>query len=266
MKKHHYLRRRGIYLLPNLLTTMGLFFGFYAIVAALTGYFNKASMAIFIGMIFDGLDGRIARLTNTTSSFGTEYDSLSDMVTFGIAPALFAYSWGLHSLGKIGWLVAFIYAAATALRLARFNTQIAQTSGYYFRGLPSPAAAAVIAGMIWTADISLGVIGKQVSIIVAVIIALMAALMVSSVPYYSFKKIDLKGRVPFVMILLFILLCAAITINPPLVLFVGFLLFTISGPVTYLFHLGRKKKGMRHYLFKKSNNKHLKEKQASIPD
>lgn len=266
MNKNHYLRRRGIYLLPNLLTTMGLFFGFYAIVAALQGHFNEASIAIFIGIIFDGLDGRIARLTNTRSSFGAEYDSLSDMVTFGIAPALFAYSWGLYSLGKVGWLIAFTYTAATALRLARFNTQIGQISGYYFRGLPCPAAAAVIAGMIWTGNTSLGIAGRHVSIIVAIIIVSMAGLMVSNVPYYSFKKIDLKGRVPFMMILLFIILCVAIAINPPLILFMGFLLFTISGPVMYLFGLGHKKKGMQHYLFKKRSKKSSTEKQSSMPD
>ena len=161
-KKHsRHLRRRGIYLLPNLFTTLGLFFGFYAIVAALKGHFDQAAIAIYIGMIFDALDGRIARLTNTASPFGAEYDSLSDMVTFGIAPALVAYSWGLYNLGKIGWLVAFLYAAATALRLARFNIQIGQVSKRYFVGLPCPVAAAVIAGMIWTGNTSLEIPGTH---------------------------------------------------------------------------------------------------------
>ncbi len=260
ISKHHYLRRRGIYLLPNLFTTMGLFFGFYAIISAWKGYFEQAAITIFVGMIFDGLDGRIARLTNTTSPFGVQYDSLSDMVTFGVAPALFAYNWGLYSLGKVGWLVAFIYTAATALRLARFNTQIERVSNTYFRGLPSPAAAAVIASMIWTGTTTLGIIGTQVSIILAVITVLVAGLMLSSsVPYYSFKQIDLKGRVPFVMILLFILLCVAITIDPPSVLFIGFLLFTISGPIMCLFRCRHKKRNMRRYLSAKRGKNFLDE-------
>ena len=246
-KKHRYLRRRGIYLLPNLLTSLGLFFGFYAIVAALKGHFDQAAIAIFIGMIFDGLDGRIARMTNTASPFGAEYDSLSDMVTFGIAPALVAYSWGLYSLGKIGWLAAFIYAAATALRLARFNTQVGHVAKRYFQGLPCPVAAAVIAGMIWTGNTSLQISGTHISIIVAVVTVLLALLMVSNVAYYSFKEIDLKGRVPFVMILIFILLCVAITVDPPPMLFTGFLAFTLSGPIMYLFGWRRKKKTIKRY-------------------
>jgi CDP-diacylglycerol--serine O-phosphatidyltransferase len=240
--KKHRIQRRGIYLLPNLFTTLGLFFGFYAIVAALKGRFDQASLAIFIAMIFDSLDGRIARMTNTTSPFGAEYDSLSDMVTFGVAPALVSYSWGLYPLGKIGWLVAFMYAAATALRLARFNTQVGIASKRYFQGLPCPAAAAVIAGMIWTGHNTFDIPGTHISIGIAIVTALMALLMVSNVPYYSFKELDFKGRVPFVMILIFIGLCIAIAIDPPPVLFVGFLLFTLSGPVIFLVGLNRKRK------------------------
>jgi len=247
-KKHYQLRRRGIYLLPNLLTTLGLFFGFYAVVAALKGHFDQAAIAIFIGMIFDGLDGRIARMTNTTSAFGAEYDSLSDMVTFGIAPALVAYSWGLYSLGKTGWLVAFIYAAAAALRLARFNTQVGHVSKRYFQGLPCPIPAAVIAGMIWTGNTSLEIPGTHVSIVIAVITTLLALLMVSNIPYYSFKEVDLKGRVPFVMILIFILLCVAIAFDPPPVLFLGFFIFTLSGPIMYVFRWRRRKRIVTRYL------------------
>lgn len=249
-EKKHRLRRRGIYLLPNLFTIMGLFFGFYAIVAAFKGKFDQASLAIFIAMIFDGLDGRIARMTNTSSPFGAELDSISDMVTFGVAPALVAYCWGLSGLGKVGWLVAFMYAAATALRLARFNTQIGVVSKRYFIGLPCPSAAAVIAGMIWTCHNTFQIPGTHISIIVAVITALVALLMVTNVPYYSFKELDFKGRVPFVMILLFVAICVAVAIDPPPVLFFAFFLFTISGPVMYLFGFSRKRK-----LAKKSQKK-----------
>jgi CDP-diacylglycerol--serine O-phosphatidyltransferase len=237
------IRRKGIYLLPNLCTTLGLFFGFYAVVMGMRGQFAQSAMAIFIAMIFDGLDGRVARMTNTSSEFGAEFDSLSDMVTFGIAPALLAYSWGLFALNKIGWLVAFMYVAASALRLARFNTQVGKVSKEYFQGLPCPAAAAVIAGMIWAGHNNFAIVGSHISVAVAVVTALLAILQVSNVPYYSFKEIDFKGRVPFVMILMFVLLCVAIAINPPIVLFFGFLIFTLSGPIMYLFGWGRRKKG-----------------------
>lgn len=254
----HRLRRKGIYLLPNLFTTVGLFFGFYAIVSALKGqgHYDQAAIAIFIAMIFDGLDGRIARMTNTCSPFGAEYDSLSDMVTFGIAPALLAFSWGLSTLGKLGWLVAFMYAAATALRLARFNTQVGRVSKRYFQGLPCPVAAAVIAGMIWTGDNTFEIAGQHVSIIVAVVTALMAILMVSNVPYYSFKELDFKGKVPFVMILIFVGLCISIAADPPPVLFFGFLIFTLSGPIMYLFGWGRQRKLAK----KTASAKHSKKK------
>jgi CDP-diacylglycerol---serine O-phosphatidyltransferase len=239
-KAKHRLKKKGIYLLPNLFTTLGLFFGFYAVVASLKGIFDQAAIAIFIAMIFDTLDGRIARMTKTCSPFGAEYDSLADMVTFGVAPAVIVYSWGLHSLGKIGWLVAFMYVAATALRLARFNTQTGRVSKNYFQGLPCPAAAAVIAGLIWTCHSSLEVSGFSASIVVAIVTALLAILMVSNVPYYSFKEVDFKGRVPFVMILIFILICIAIAIDPSAVLFISFFIFMISGPIMYLFGYGRK--------------------------
>ena len=233
------LHRKGIYLLPNLFTTVGLFFGFYAIVSALKGHFENAAMAIFIAMIFDGLDGRIARMTNTSSAFGAEFDSLSDMVTFGVAPALVAYSWALHPLGKLGWLIAFLYTAGTALRLARFNTMVGKVSQRYFQGLPCPVAAAVIAGMVWTGHTDLKITGSHVDIIVAVVTALMGILMVSNVPYYSFKELDFKGRVPFVMVLVVLLICIAIASNPPAVLFLSFLIFTLSGPIMYVFGFGR---------------------------
>lgn len=234
-EKKHRLRRKGIYLLPNLFTTLALFFGFFAIISALKGRFDTMAETVFIAMIFDSLDGRIARMTNTTSAFGAEYDSLSDMVTFGIAPALAAYSWGLYPLGKFGWLIAFLYAVATALRLARFNISTGTASKRFFEGLPCPAAAAVIVSMIWTGSTNLDIIGAHISIIVAIVTLLMAILMVSSVPFYSFKEINLKGPVPFIMIIIFIALCVVVAMNPPPVLFIGFFLFTLSGPITYLF-------------------------------
>ena len=189
-------RRRGIYLLPNLFTIAGLFAGFYAIVTAMEGYFNYAAIAIFVAMIMDFFDGRVARLTNTQSAFGAELDSLSDMVSFGVAPALVIYSWSLEGLGKLGWLAAFIFTAAGALRLARFNTQVSIADKRYFQGLPIPAAAGVLASMVWLC-VDSEILGDGVSMITAVLAILIAILMVSNVRYYSFKEIDLKGRVPF---------------------------------------------------------------------
>jgi CDP-diacylglycerol--serine O-phosphatidyltransferase len=239
-EKRQRLRRQGIFLLPNLFTTLALFFGFYAIIAALKGQFSQACLTVYIAMIFDTLDGRVARMTNTASAFGAEYDSLSDMVTFGVAPALIAYSWGLNQFGKLGWIAAFLYAAATAIRLARFNTQVGRVSKRYFQGLPCPIAAAVVTGMIWTGN-SLGIMPEQVNIVNAVITVLMAVLMVSTVPYYSFKEINFKGVVSFLMFSLVILICVAIAINPPVVLFVSSLIFTLSGPITWMFGWGRKR-------------------------
>lgn len=226
-------RSKGIYLLPNLFTTTGLFAGFYAIVAAMRADFENAAIAVFIAMIMDGLDGRVARLTNTQSAFGAEYDSLADIVSFGIAPSLVVYSWGLVSLGKPGWLVAFFFAAATALRLARFNSRIGTEDKRYFQGLPCPSAAGLVAGMVWVAH-SYSVPGRQLWVIAAIVTLITGALMVSSIRYYSFKDIDLKGRVPFVAVLAVLLLLVCISIDPPLVLLVAFSLYVLSGPVSAL--------------------------------
>lgn len=223
-------RNKGIYLLPNLFTTSGLFAGFYAIVAAMRGDFEYAAIAIFIAMIMDGLDGRVARLTNTQSAFGAEYDSLADIVSFGIAPSLVAYSWGLSSLGKPGWLVAFFFAAATALRLARFNSQLHVQDKKYFQGLPCPSAAGLVAGMIWVAH-DYGVPGHQLWVIAAVVTLITGALMVSSIGYYSFKELDLKGHVPFVAVLAVLLIFVFVSIDPPLVLLSFFALYVLSGPL-----------------------------------
>ncbi|MFD2097250.1 CDP-diacylglycerol--serine O-phosphatidyltransferase [Corallincola platygyrae] len=226
-------KHRGIYLLPNLLTTAGLFSGFYAVVASMNERFEAAAVAIFIAMIMDGLDGRVARMTNTQSAFGAEYDSMADMVSFGIAPALVAYNWGLVDLGKIGWLSAFIFVAGAALRLARFNTQVGIADKRFFQGLASPAAAAIIAGMVWVGD-NYEINGSDVSFIVAIITVAAGLLMVSNFRYHSFKDVDWKGKVSFVAILVVVLIFVVVATNPALVLFAIFLLYAISGPVVTL--------------------------------
>lgn len=233
-------RRRGIYLLPNLFTIAGLFAGFYAIVTAMEGYFNYAAVAIFVAMIMDFFDGRVARLTNTQSAFGAELDSLSDMVSFGVAPALVIYSWSLEGLGKLGWLAAFIFAAAGALRLARFNTQVLVADKRYFQGLPIPAAAGVLASMVWLC-VDSEILGDVVSMITAILAIIIAILMVSNVRYYSFKEIDLKGRVPFVAILLVVLAFVGISLDPPKILFLIFFCYALSGPLLTLYALYKKR-------------------------
>ena len=225
--------KRGIYLLPNLLTTAALFAGFYAIVAAMKGNFETAAIAIFVAMLMDGLDGRVARLTGTESEFGAQYDSLSDMVCFGITPALVVYSWGLIYLGKLGWLVAFFYAAATALRLARFNTQLGDSDKRYFVGLSCTAAAGVIAGMVWIGT-DFGIPGTRISEIVAAVTFLIASLMVSNVRYYSFKQLDFKEHVPFVAVLAALLIYLLIAWDPPKILFGVFLIYALSGPILWV--------------------------------
>jgi CDP-diacylglycerol--serine O-phosphatidyltransferase len=233
-------RRRGIYLLPNLFTIAGLFAGFYAIVTAMEGYFNYAAVAIFVAMIMDFFDGRVARLTNTQSAFGAELDSLSDMVSFGVAPALVIYSWSLEGLGKLGWLAAFIFAAAGALRLARFNTQVLVADKRYFQGLPIPAAAGVLASMVWLC-VDSEILGNIVSMMTAVLAIIIAILMVSNVRYYSFKEIDLKGRVPFVAILLVVLAFVGISLDPPKILFLIFFCYALSGPILTLYALYKRR-------------------------
>ena len=236
------VRRQGIFLLPNLFTTGALFCGFYAVIAGIRGDFEPAGIAIFFAMLFDGLDGRIARLTHTTSKFGEEYDSLSDMVSFGVAPALVVFSWGLSSLGKFGWSVAFIYVACAALRLARFNAQIEEADKSWFTGLASPAAAAVIAATVWVCN-DIGWLGArqpfEITVLVAVLTAIIGILMIVNIPYYSFKTIDMRGRVPFVAVILVVLVFGLVTVDPPRILLGAFLLYAASGPVMLLVR-GRK--------------------------
>jgi CDP-diacylglycerol--serine O-phosphatidyltransferase len=222
--------KKGIYLLPNLLTTAGLFSGFYAVVASMNGQFTAAAVAIFVAMIFDGLDGRVARITNTQSAFGAEYDSMADMVSFGVAPALVAYNWGLTDLGKLGWLAAFVYVAGAALRLARFNTQVGSADPRFFQGLASPAAAGVVAGFVWVSQ-EYAFSPDDLSIVIAVVTGLSGLLMVSNFKYSSFKEINLAGKVPFVFLLLVMLIFVIVATEPALVLFAAFALYACSGPI-----------------------------------
>ncbi|MFA5959943.1 MAG: CDP-diacylglycerol--serine O-phosphatidyltransferase [Tatlockia sp.] len=234
----------GIYLLPNLFTTASLFAAFYSIVASMQAQYEVAAIAIFIGMIADGLDGRIARLTNTQTAFGGQYDSLSDMVTFGVAPSLLLYSYTLQHLGKMGWLVAFMFTAAVALRLARFNTQLATSDKRYFQGLPCPAGAAIVSALVWFCCRH-QLDNLVVSVATAIITVGTAVLMVSNIRYHSFKEVDFKGKVPFLYLLLMVILFVAIAVNPSLVLCAGFVIYALSGPVQTLFALRQVRKQRR---------------------
>jgi len=231
---------RGIYLAPNLVTTAALFSGFFAILAGMNGQFEKACIAIFVAMILDGLDGRVARWTNTESEFGEQYDSLSDLVSFGLAPALVMYQWALVFMrddgltyGRLGWMAAFIYVACGALRLARFNAQIEVTDKRFFTGLPSPSAAALVAGMVWMLH-DLDVSGKSIQIPAMLMLLMAGLLMVSNVKYTSFKDFDVKSKVPHLTILGVVLVFALVQVDPPKVLFAVFFIYALSGPYNYL--------------------------------
>ena len=221
--------RKGIYLLPNLLTTGAMFGGFYAILASINGSYETAVLAIYVAGLFDMLDGRVARLTNTQSDFGVQYDSLSDMVSFGIAPAIVCFNWILHEVGKIGWAAAFIYASCAALRLARFNTQAATSDKRYFLGLASPAAAGVVVGLVWSFHTFQDNTG--LALVASIITALSGLLMVSNFKYLSFKELDMRGKVPFMVILAVAMGFAIITIDPPRILLLMAIVYALSGPV-----------------------------------
>ncbi len=224
------IRRRGIYLLPNLFTTAALFAGFWAIVQAMNGRFDWAARAVFVALVLDGLDGRVARLTRTQSAFGAEYDSLSDMVCFGAAPALVIYEWALFSMGNLGWAAAFLYCVFAALRLARFNTNLEVADKRYFQGLPSPSAAALVAGFVWTMDDR--ALDPETYRWWALAVTVFAGVsMVSNFRYYSFKTINLRRSVPFVVILFIVLFFVLVSYQPPVVLFAGFILYALSGYV-----------------------------------
>ncbi|MBT4162766.1 MAG: CDP-diacylglycerol--serine O-phosphatidyltransferase [Gammaproteobacteria bacterium] len=233
--------KKGVFLLPNLVTTGALFSGFYAIIAAMTGSFENACIAIVIAGFLDALDGRIARLTNTTSEFGVQFDSMSDLVAFGVAPAVLLFSWALADLGKIGWIVAFLFVCCTALRLARFNSS---PDSKIFFGLPSPMAAGTMATMVWTWVDNLGTMESiQISVLVAVFASVAALLMVSNVRYYSPKNI--KGRVPFMYMLGAVMLFIVVAIYPPGMLFCVGLAYGASGPFLALLRFAQEKRETR---------------------
>lgn len=234
------LRRRSIYLLPNAFTTANLFGGFYAIVMAMNQRFDLAAIAIFVAMLLDTFDGRVARLTNTQSEFGAEYDSLSDMMSFGAAPALVIYEWSLRGLGNWGWLAAFVYCAGAALRLARFNTMIGVVDKRYFQGLPSPAAAAIVAGFVWVMH-DLQIAGSDLEWLAWFITLYAGLTMVSNVPFYSFKDVDYRKSVPFIAVFLIVLGIAAVMSDPPKVLFGVFVAYGFSGYAVFFWRMAKGK-------------------------
>jgi CDP-diacylglycerol--serine O-phosphatidyltransferase len=252
-------RRQSIYLLPNLFTTACLFSGFFAIVMAMNNQFAQAAVAIFVAMVLDSLDGRVARLTNTTSDFGANYDSLADMVSFGVAPALVAYVYALQGMGKLGWLAAFIYVAGAALRLARFNTNIGVVDKRFFQGLPSPAAAALVAGLIWlVTDLHearfITYSAADLRWLVWGVTLYAGVTMVSMVPFYSFKDINLRRSVPFVFVALGALVLVLVSQDPPSMLFLAVAAYALSG---YVLFFWRRAKGRGGDLFVESDKKDL---------
>ncbi len=239
--RDHYPRHRGIYLLPNLFTMGALFAGFYAIVAATKHSFDNAAIAIFVAILLDGLDGRIARMTHSVSDFGAQFDSLSDMLCFGITPALVLYIWSLSTLGKAGWLICFAYTAATALRLARFNTQLGSPDKRYFQGLSTTLSAGFVASVLWTC-VQYQIDGAAIAWLVGLIAVLLAILKVSSIRYRSFKDLNLRGKVPFLVIPIIGLLFMLISYSPPHVFLILFSIYVASGPVTAVIRWFRPKK------------------------
>lgn len=233
--------RKGIYVLPNLFTLAALFGGFYAIVMAMNSRFELAAIGVFCAMVLDSLDGRVARMTNTQSAFGEQMDSLSDMVSFGAAPALIAYMWALTGLGRWGWIAAFVYCACAALRLARFNVNTAVVDKRFFQGLPSPAAAALVTGFIWLVT-DAGMEGAQVRWVMFALTLYAGLTMVTNVPFYSFKDVSFKRSVPFAVIVLLALGIAVINIDPPVVIFALFVIYGLSGYVLYAW---RRMKGLQ---------------------
>jgi CDP-diacylglycerol---serine O-phosphatidyltransferase len=232
-------RSKGIYMVPNMITLAALFGGFYSVVMAMNGRYDLATVGIFVAMVLDSLDGRVARMTNTQSAFGEQMDSLSDMVSFGAAPALIAYEWTLRDLGRWGWIAAFVYCACAALRLARFNVNTGVVDKRYFQGLPSPAAAALVAGFIWLMT-ELEIPPQDVTWFMFALTLYTGLTMVTNVPFYSFKELNLRKSVPFAAIVLVALAIAVINIHPPTVLFALFVVYGLSGYVVYFW---RKAKG-----------------------
>jgi CDP-diacylglycerol--serine O-phosphatidyltransferase len=239
-------RKRGIYILPNLFTTLNLFAGFYAIVQGMNHEYEKAAVAIFIALVLDSLDGRVARLTRTQSAFGAEYDSLADMVSFGAAPALIMYEWALRDMGRTGWIAAFVYCAGAALRLARFNTQLSVADKRWFQGLPSPAAAALVAGMIWVFN-DYQVRGGEVKWFAAAVTIYAGITMVSNIKFYSGKDINLRRAMPFSVAIVFVIALLLISIEPPIVLWGVMLAYGVSGYVMWLVQRWRREAEEKKY-------------------
>jgi CDP-diacylglycerol--serine O-phosphatidyltransferase len=238
---------RGIYLLPNLFTTGGMFAGFYAIIAAINDRFVEAAVAVFVAGVLDGLDGRVARLTNTQSEFGVQYDSLADLVSFGVAPALVVYMWSLESLklvspllGKAGWAAAFLYAACAAVRLARFNTQVGVVDKRFFIGLASPAAAGLMMSFVWTFA-EQGVDGRAIAPYALALTVVAAVLMVSRIRYWSFKSLPRSDRVPFLWVPILLGVFVLIAIDPPTMLLAVASLYLVSGPAQWLYGFARRR-------------------------
>jgi len=233
--------KKGVYILPNLVTTGSLFAGFYGMVSSMNGRYDIAAWFILISAVFDALDGKVARMTNTTSQFGVEYDSLADLVSFGVAPAILMYSWALQPFGKLGWLAAFLYVVCGALRLARFNVQVETVDSKHFIGLPIPAAASMVAACVLL-FYHLGGAGTIRMVSVLILIYCLAVLMVSNVPYYSFKDPELLKRRPFGMLVLSVVLIIVIVAQPELMFFLIFLTYTMFSPVIALVSFLRKRK------------------------
>ena len=238
-------RSRSIYLLPNLFTTSALFAGFYSIVLAYNENYGAAGIAIIVAMVLDGFDGRVARMTNTTSAFGAEYDSMADMISFGMAPAFLMYSWSLSSLsaehyGQLSWVIAFVYTACCGLRLARFNVAVGTADKRFFQGLACPSAAAILASFVAVMT-DLGIEGTEVVVLSAVMTLACGVAMVSTLTYYSFKDLGNNRKVPFAMLLSLLLLFVVTAVDPPKMILIASVLYGLSGPVYYLFRLYRKR-------------------------
>lgn len=233
--------RKGVYLIPNLLTTSALFAGFYAIISSMNGEFTNACMAIFVAQLLDGADGRVARMTHTQSEFGAQYDSMSDIIAFGLAPAILAFQWSLSGLDKLGWVATFIFVAGAALRLARFNVQIGKIDKKYFVGLASPAGAAVIWSSIWSLE-EFGVAGTDMTWLMVVLVPLIGLMMVSPVRYFSFKDISAQRRIPFFALLAIVLVFSLIALDPARVLLGFALTYALHGPVMELGRLLKRRK------------------------
>ena len=238
-KRQYKTRSKGIFILPNLFTSASLFGGFFAIIASIQGRYEAAAIAIIISGVFDGLDGRIARFTHTTSHFGTEYDSLSDLIAFGAAPGILAFLWALEPFGRLGWLAAFMYVICGALRLARFNVQKNSMLDDHFRGLPIPAAACVIASFILFACFFKGMPYNK-HIIIIFMIYILSFLMVSNIKYLSFKEFDIRNKKPFNVLVSIILICIVIAYKPKIMLFIIMLAYILSGPILTIYELLKK--------------------------